>query len=259
MTLTPTRSYYIVTMVGPILELGMTGKSSQTISGRIKAKLEEAILNREYGPGDRLPAERELQDKEGVGRGTVREAYRSLQNMGLIEIRRGGGAFVAEVDSSQVGGTMAALIRHGRVSTRHVQEFREAVESRCAAYAAERATEDQIDRLKSLIDQMEARYRSSGQGDSQFYKMELNLHTELAKISGNPMFEWFANTFQHNAYRFSNVLIQQAERPEEALTDWRDFILAVENREVTKAAMIIGAHIFRFGKILESPDLNQRG
>ena len=233
--------------------------TSQTASERIHAKLEEAIFNREYKPGDRLPSERELQDREGVSRGTVREAYRSLQNMGLIEIRHGGGAFVIEVDSSRVGDTMAALIRHRRVSPRHIQEFRETVESRCAAYAAERATEDQIDHLRMLVSQMEAHYQQTGQGDSRFYEMELNLHTEIAKISGNPMFEWFANTFQHNAYRFSNILIQQAERPEEAIADWRDFIQAVENKEVTRASMIIESHILRFGKILENLDPEPNG
>jgi GntR family transcriptional repressor for pyruvate dehydrogenase complex len=189
-----------------------------------------------------------------VGRGTVREAYRSLQQKGLIEVRHGGGAFVQEVDSSIVGDTLASLIRHRRVSTRHLQEFREAIESRCAAYAAERATPEQIDLLKLLTDQMEDVLGSSDYGNLRFYELELNLHTQLATISGNPMFEWFARTFERNAAAFSDILTNQSEKPDEALKDWRDFIQAVENREVTKAAMIIGSHILRFGKILEELD-----
>jgi len=228
-----------------------------TASEVLQLRLEESILSRQYLPGDRLPSEREIMVRMKVGRGTVREAYRSLKQKGLIEIRHGGGAFVREVDSSMVGDTLSTLIRHRRVSTQHLQEFREALESRCAAYSAERATPEQIGHLKLLIDQMEELHQSSGDENARFYEMELNLHSQLAKITGNPMFEWFASTFERNAAAFSDILANQPEKPEKALNDWRDFIQAVENREVTKAAMIIGSHIFRFGKILEDLDQNK--
>jgi DNA-binding FadR family transcriptional regulator len=232
----------------------MSKNNQLTTSEKLQLQFEQSILNRQYLPGDRLPSERDIMKQQKVGRGTVREAYRSLQQKGLIEIRRGDGAFVRAVDSSNVGDTLSTLIRHRRVSTRHLQEFREAVESRCAAYAAERATPEQIDHLKGLIAQMEERYRSLGYGDLRFYEMELDLHTQLAKISGNPMFDWFATTFQKNAAAFSKILAYEAEKPEEALEDWRNFITALDRKEVTKAAMIISSHIFRFGKILEDLD-----
>jgi DNA-binding FadR family transcriptional regulator len=222
-----------------------------TASERLQLRMEEAILSRQYLPGDRLPSEREIMGQLKVGRGTVREAYRSLQQKGLIEIRHGGGAFVREVDSSMVGDTLATLIRHGRVSLQHLLEFREAFESRCAAYAAERATPEQIGQLKILIDQMEDMLGSSIDGNLRFYELELNLHTQLAKISGNPMFEWFASTFERNGVAYSDILADQSEKPQEAMQDWRDFIQAVESKEVTKAAMIIGSHIYRFKSLLE--------
>ena len=225
-----------------------------TASQKLQRRFEESILSRQYRPGDRLPSERDIMRRENVGRGTVREAYRSLQQKGLIEIRPGDGSFVREIDSAKVGDTLSTLIRHRGISARHLQEFREAVERRCAAYAAERATLEQKNHLKELIDQLEAQYRSCGQGDLRFYEMELNLHMQLAKISGNPMFEWFATTFQKNAHSFSKILAYQAGKPEEALEDWRNFINALYRKEVTKASMIISSHIFRFGKILENAE-----
>jgi DNA-binding FadR family transcriptional regulator len=232
----------------------MSKNNHLTTSEKLQLQFEESILSRKYLPGDRLPSERDIMKRQKVGRGTVREAYRSLQQKGLIEIRRGDGAFVRAVDSSKVGDTLTILIRHRRVSTRHLQEFREAVESRCAAYAAERATPDQIAHLKRLIDQLEERYLSLGHGDIQFYEMELDLHAQLAKISGNPMFDWFATTFQKNAAEFTEMLAFKGEKPEEVLEDWRNFINALDQKEVTKASMIISSHIFRFGKILEDLD-----
>ena len=232
----------------------MNNDGKISASESLQIRLEEAILSRQYPPGDRLPSEREIMGQLKVGRGTVREAYRSLQQKGLIEIRHGGGAFVREVDSSIVGDTLATLIRHGRISLQHLLEFREAFESRCAAYAAERATPEQIGHLTALVDQMEDMLGSSSDGDLRFYELELNLHTQLAIISGNPMFEWFASTFERNAASYSVNLVNQSEKPVEAIQDWRDFIQAVENREVTKAVMIMGSHIFRFKRILEDLD-----
>lgn len=234
----------------------MNNSDKLTASESLQHRLEEAILSRQYLPGDRLPSEREIMGQLKVGRGTVREAYRSLQQKGLIETRHGGGAFVREVDSSMVGDTLSTLIRHGRVSLQHLLEFREAFESRCAAYAAERATPEQISHLRNLIDQMEEMLESSSDESLRFYELELNLHTQLAIISGNQLFEWLASTFERNAVAYSDILTNYTEKPQETMVrDWRNFIQAVEKREVTKAAMIMGSHIFRFKNILE--DLHQ--
>ena len=225
-----------------------------TTSLKLQRKIEAEIFSRKYLSGDRLPSERDIMKKEQVGRSTVREAYRSLRQKGLVDIRPGGGAFVREIDSANVGDTLADLIRHRGVSVRHLQEFREAVESRCAAHAAERATRAQKAHLKKLIDQMEIRFRSHGPGDLHLYKMELNLHTQLAKFSANPMFEWFTATFEKNADSFSRILARQTGKSEEALEDWRHLIEALYKNEVTRAATIIRSHIFRFGRILENAE-----
>jgi len=80
----------------------MKNNPKATASDNLQQQLEESLLNRQYIPGDRLPSEREIMKQFKVGRGTVRAAYRSLQQKGLLVIRRGGGAFVQEIDSSNV-------------------------------------------------------------------------------------------------------------------------------------------------------------
>ena len=83
--------------------------------------LEKEILSRSLKPGDKLPSELELQEKFSVGRGTIREALRTLQQKGLIEIKKGakGGVFVKEVDAEQVRDTLPTLMRHQRISRKH--------------------------------------------------------------------------------------------------------------------------------------------
>ena len=78
----------------------MSKNDPLSASEKLEFQFEKSILSRQYLPGDRLPSERDIMKQQKVGRGTVREAYRSLQQKGLIEIRRGDGAFVRAVDSS---------------------------------------------------------------------------------------------------------------------------------------------------------------
>lgn len=222
-------------------------------SERIRLKFEQEILDRRYRPGDRLPAERELQEQLGVGRGTVREAYRALQEKGLIEIRRGGGAYVREVDSSRVADTLSLLIRHKRVSTMHLFEFREAFESRAVAYACERATEEQLAGLEARVNSLEEAVRSGGDR-TDFYQREIDLHAELARMTGNPLFEWIADTFRQNSVSYSETYsrldLVRSQQPQEVIADWQVLLEALKKREVTRAVMIIRAHLFHFRRIL---------
>src|ERR671928_1717465 len=84
------------------------GRLSEEISERIRAAIVEGRLR----PGDRLPPERELTERFGVSRVSVRDALRILEASGLIEIRVGarGGAFVTSPSSTRIGTGLADLI-----------------------------------------------------------------------------------------------------------------------------------------------------
>ena len=215
--------------------------------------LEKKILSRLLKPGDKLPSERELQEKFNIGRGTLRESFRTLQQMGLIEIRKGakGGAFVKEVDSDQVRETLAILMRHKRISAKHFSEFREAVEPSIAAHAVERATPDDIENLKQLLNEG-YRFIKSGQNDFvKFYQWESNMHSELARISGNPIFEWISGTIVFNLKPYKKLLSLRRTRVD-ILDDWRDIIEAMENGEVMKAISIIRVHSAKYRRLMSN-------
>lgn len=233
----------------------MTGKTKITAADRLQNHFEKAILNRDYEPGSRLPSEREVQEGFGYGRGTVRTAYRSLQEKGLIDIRRGGGAYVQGVESSRVGETLSTLMRHQRISFKHLIEFREAIESRIVAYAVERATEAQISALREAVDKLEDFLDAHG-GCTEFYQMELNIHVELAKISGNPLFEWLAKAFQQNAASYSETFsgfleYTSKDYSQKGVEDWRQLLDAMEKREVFRATMIMNNHTYQFSMIIQ--------
>jgi DNA-binding transcriptional regulator YhcF (GntR family) len=80
--------------------------------------VEDAIVRGNLKPGDRLPAERELQKMLDVSRGTLRESLRVLEQKGLIEIKTGakGGIFVKDANAEQMSDSLAFFVRSQQVS-----------------------------------------------------------------------------------------------------------------------------------------------
>ncbi len=227
--------------------------AQRTKHERILSQVENSILTRQLKPGDKLPPERELQEKYQIGRGTVREVLIALQQKGLIEIRKGakGGAFVREVDNEYASETLALLIRHGRVSVKHLADFREVVEVTTAAHAAERATPEDIRHLKELLAKGQFLMRSNEDSYREFYQWELNMHRELARISRNPIFEWISGTLYISMEPLSFYINKVPTEHDEVFEDWQDIVESIEHREVLKLISIVKSHMLTYRRVME--------
>ena len=227
--------------------------AQQTKHEQILSQVEHSILSRQLKPGDKLPPERELQEKYQIGRGTVREVLIALQQKGLIEIRKGskGGAFVREMDAEHASETLALLIRHGRISVKHLADFREVVEVTTAAHAAERATAEDIRILKDLLIEGAGLIQSDEDSYRAFYRWELNMHRELARISCNPVFEWISGTLYISMEPLSFYINKYQTEHDEVFEDWKDIVESIERREVMKVISIVRAHMLRYRRIVE--------
>src|SRR5262245_6198118 len=99
---------------------------SEKIVGRIKKQISDGSLP----VGHRLPAEREMARQFKTSRVSVREAYRSLEELGLLQIRRGaeGGAFVEPVDHEPVRRSLSLVLGLGKTSHSELTEARMMIE-----------------------------------------------------------------------------------------------------------------------------------
>ena len=126
-------------------------------SDAIAADLRDAILRGDHEPGDRLPAERELASSLGVGRSSVREAVASLAQLGLVEIRHGGGAIVRPVEDASVGVLRHLLVLDGEPDLDLLAELLDVSEillTSLVRFAIERGTDEELSRAHGLIDRM---------------------------------------------------------------------------------------------------------
>src|SRR5439155_10446564 len=127
------------------------------LSDKVADLLLETIVVRQLQPGERLPSERELGEQFGVSRTVIREAVRALAAKGVIEVRTGSGLRVAAVDSATVSESMSLFLRgSSTLDYPKVHEVRAVLEVEVAGLAAERATEDDIAKLRAICERMEA-------------------------------------------------------------------------------------------------------
>ena len=149
--------------------LRMTGKR---LFHRIASQIAELIDRGEFPKGARLPGERELAERFGVSRVTVREAEIALQAVGRIDIKTGSGVYVCEDQP-------ADQQKLPPVSTFELTEARSLIEGEAAALAAKHITDQELEKLQQLTLKMASSDKEISNGaDREF-------HATIAKASRN--------------------------------------------------------------------------
>jgi GntR family transcriptional regulator, transcriptional repressor for pyruvate dehydrogenase complex len=151
-------------------------------------RLRDAILH-EMEEGARLPTERELVDQTGLSRGSVREALRKLEVEGLIKPRLGrfGGNIVSRPGNDSMAHFVAQFVRGRRLSLRALQEARETIEPALARLAALHRTEEDLQRLREINEQL----ATPGTDSSEFAELNIQWHNAVGAASGNDLLEAF--------------------------------------------------------------------
>lgn len=127
---------------------------------RILQHIEALIMEGSLTSGDKLPSERDLAEKLGVGRSSVREALRALELLDLIETRKGEGTFLREAGSHRLAEILAGFFLKDAKARQDLAETRRIIEVEAVRIGCDRATEDQLKELKNLLEQSKERYKN---------------------------------------------------------------------------------------------------
>ena len=150
---------------------------------KIVAQLKEKVFSGEFKHGDRLPSERDMADTLNVSRLAVREAYRSLQLFGMIDIRRGnqGGAFICQPSSQSIIQSISELLRFQGVKIEEWTEARLLLEIDIAELAVKRVTENDFEKLEKII----AVAESKSHHEKIAHTENIQFHLSLAEVARN--------------------------------------------------------------------------
>ncbi len=146
-------------------------------------QIEELILHGVLRSGDRLPPERDLVAQVDVSRPVLREAFKTLEERGLLTSRQGGGTFVADLIGTVFSSPIADLISRHPSANGDYLEFRRDFEGLTAAYAANRATDADKKILTRIISGMEEAFETEDRHREA--ELDVEFHQAVGEAAHN--------------------------------------------------------------------------
>ncbi|WP_175639991.1 FadR/GntR family transcriptional regulator [Metabacillus schmidteae] len=164
-----------------MIKISFNRVSSEKLYIQIYNQILSEIQSGSFNIGDKLPAERELCEQFGVSRAPVRQALSALELNGIIYSRQGEGVYVK---NTQILNHSDSAFILDSTSPEDIVEARMNIEPVIIKYAALRATDEDIEELRSTIQKMEEETKSG------IYVPETDeaLHKGIAKASHNDLF-----------------------------------------------------------------------
>jgi GntR family transcriptional regulator, transcriptional repressor for pyruvate dehydrogenase complex len=156
---------------------------TESASARIVDQVWSALFRGELKPGDYLGSEVQLAQKLGVSRVPVRDAFRTLQALGVIDVKvgAGGGARIAAGDPNRFASALAVQLKLIGISVEEMIDAQIAVEVVAAELAAKRATGADLVKLRSINDELQS-YKTSS---PRFTEKAMRFHEALIDTAHN--------------------------------------------------------------------------
>jgi GntR family uxuAB operon transcriptional repressor len=208
-------------------------------SFEIVARQITALIQAEYGVGERLPAERELAKRFGVSRPTIREALLSLQMAGVVQVRTNSGAYVLSQQSAAE--VLPALEGFGPFEN---LQARQLIEPQIAALAAQHATDTQLAQLAETLGIMRQDHAAGEEADIPDHRF----HVVLAEATGNGVLVticdglWRGQIESRIWQEIHTVMPMETYRPT-WLGDHEAIFRAVEQRNAKAASAAMLRHL----------------
>ena len=151
-------------------------KVYEQVIDQIKEMIKDGTLKK----GDKLPSERDLVEQLGVSRASIREALRVLEIIGLLDCRQGEGNFIKHNFDNGLFEPLSVMFMLNESKPEEIFELRKVIEVETAALAAKRITEEELEELYKLIEEMK-----NSESEDDRTKIDKKFHYTIAYASRN--------------------------------------------------------------------------
>jgi GntR family transcriptional regulator, transcriptional repressor for pyruvate dehydrogenase complex len=210
-------------------------KVYELVAERLIARLGDGLH-----PGDPLPPERELMHQYAVGRSSVREALRMLESRGLIA-SQGNGAFAVAEPRNPFADGLGMLLADGQTDLQQLFEVRRLLEGEIAGLAAERRTDEQVERLRAAIVAME----QGLDAEETYIAADIDFHLILAEATGNRFVVHLMHAVRDQLRAAFGTVFHVPGSPARSVTDHGGIADAVAARDGARARELMNKHIGR--------------
>ncbi|XVQ10466.1 FadR/GntR family transcriptional regulator [Spirillospora sp. CA-255316] len=203
---------------------------------QVVAQLREYAATAGLKRGDRLPSERELAERLGVSRASIKQAIVVLEVQGLVEIRHGGGTFLRQ-DSLSAEPVAVLVERRRRLPD--VLDAREALEIKLAELAALRRTEDDLTAIDAALETMRAEVESGRLGEEG----DRRFHAAVTAAAHSGLLAEFMREIADQIAESRHESLQQPDRPARSLAQHTRIADAIRARQPDAAIAAMREHL----------------
>lgn len=209
------------------------------VAEEVADRIRTLILDGTFPQGQPLPSERVLTEQFGVSRGSIRDALRMLETIGLIETQHGRGTFPRELTVDRLVAPLASMMAFQSDLRDELMDVRRMFEPAVARVAAQRATEKDFDDLDRIL---EAQRRKLKKGHSAIVE-DTEFHAALARSTGNRVVVSLMATLNDLLVESRTLSLKQKGRPAKSIEGHESVVAALRHRDPDAAARAMTHHI----------------
>lgn len=207
---------------------------------KIILQLKQLITSGQLKPGDRMPAERHLAEKLGVGRSYVREAILKLEFYGLLKTSPQSGTYVSGLSIKVLDNLISDIIKFNKDDFSALIEARYYIELDAVRLATERRTDADLLALKAALEDYELKIAQ----DVDAVEEDMLFHIKIAQATKNPVIESMMVVLIPDLIK--NIIESKVcgrDRGKLAVNEHRDIFKAIEQGDIDAAENAMAVHL----------------
>jgi len=218
---------------------------SEKLSQAVVRQIEQLVLRGILRPGDRLPAERDLADRLGVSRPSLREAIAELSDRGLLVARPGAGVYVAEVLGSAFSPALIQLFGTHEEAVCDYIAFRRDLEGLAAERAAQAASDTDLAVVAAVFARMEAAHHKRDPADEA--DLDAQFHMAIIEAGHNVimlhMMRAMFDLLRQGVFYNRQIMFRNRTTRDQLLDQHRAINTALQARDAAAARVAVEAHL----------------
>lgn len=219
----------------PIIEPIKKTRVAEEVADRIRM----LVLDGTFPAGQPLPSERLLRQRFGVSRGSIRDALRMLEMIGLLETRHGQGTFPQELTVDRLVAPLASVMTYRQDLRDELLDVRRMFEPAVARAAAMRATDEDFADLQRILDAQRRKLKTSRSAIVE----DTAFHAALARSTGNRVVVSIMSILNDLLVESRTLALKQRGRPELSVEGHEAVVAALRSRDPEGAARAMYKHI----------------
>jgi GntR family transcriptional repressor for pyruvate dehydrogenase complex len=209
------------------------------VAEEVADRIRTLIMDGTFPQGQPLPSERVLTEQFRVSRGSIRDALRMLETIGLIETQHGRGTFPHELTVDRLVAPLASMMAFQHVLQDELLDVRRMFEPAVARVAATRATDKDFADLQRILD---AQQRKLKRGQSAIVE-DTAFHAALARSTRNRVVVSLMATLNDLLVESRKLTLRQKGRPAKSIEGHEAVVAAMRRRDAEGAAQAMYKHI----------------